>query len=942
MDPDQWKQSGAADHYFVAPGVRNSTALGIETKTPATLFWNRTLVLDWEGGASYLVACAFQGELHGVDNGINIVLRFRDAQGRLISGGTTYIDKRLFAPWCNMLGYIDTRGTWQEYRWVVEVPEGTATVDVHLGAMSASGRVLFDDLRIVKVASAEERKAFYDQRLQRAQQRVSEDLTKIIRNANTFREKTLAYYEESRNRAEDKFRQVVAILDQWITPQLQGQTLDGSANHGNFRAGTTMWDYRTSAELSYVLSVLYNLPESKFYQDQRVLEALKAAGEFIAKGFLPRGDVPGHPNDSYKDENVNRFTLCAWVDAYIMIAPWLSEEEHIQWLTSFFLGAEYQLEQYALRPVYYPNMDAAFTLCVGLIGSLFEEPVWQRAAAYRGEGLRDFIRPQGAYEYMAQWNPVPVYQDVTVMYLGRYWRLLEEESIGDQLAQTRDYYPTFCEVSGFLSNGLNTHWKQPAYPEEQGWEYYVHPAGPELIAYLTDCPYNAYIAQLNLSRANGYWGALMLQWLTDLAPEAPLDIPVSPSPDIQGFLTKSEGFSGYITGADEPRFNFATAVVVESNRASQFLGTWYQFQHQGRTYALHTHHRQISQNVGEQLAVQHTVSTLQYNTSGLPQVAPVTIQETWILGQDFLIGCDWVEFTEDCPGSELILAYRFNQGATSLSPNAGKISFRYGGLAAELRADARWDRNFERGFVVDLAPGSYRLDVYTANFQFRREPVDVFVNGIPVGRIEGGEMGEKTVESFDVVIEEGQLRLSFHEERSWGVALVGLGLYRQDTQEMVYQFDFTQGSGAAVSGWIPVPGTTVYNPTRGYGWTEDVGRYVRTSGEGGIWGTWVYIPFLRNLTIPVLSITDPETKARLSASIVVVPFQNRERLPELVVKEQEELLGFVLEGEYVVVNRSNQEIGIKEALQRLYPDLSVTTEGTIAPFGTLILKEGLE
>jgi hypothetical protein len=372
----------------------------------------------------------------------------------------------------------------------------------------------------------------------------------VSKEREAIRQRWLA----SRERARERYAKVVDVLVKDVEALLNGRNADGP--RAGVWGGESEWHFRETGEKALMLAVAASLPDSRYAEDGRLVEAVATALDYLA-----RTDRNGQWHTS--DTNVSRFCLAPAAEAFITLSDRLPEARFEDWVAMFRRAGAYQMKTFLPRTNWgngrYPNMDAYFVLSTSLSAVICDEPSWIEACRGVTTRLQEFcLMPDGAYEYVDGWNPVPVYQDIIPTILGRYWLLTADPKAEEQLRATVEYYPWYSEVSGACDNGITPFIKHY-------WGYDGAFAAAEFTTFLTGDGRNRTVADLRLARTgDGYWAALSAQWLSAVEP-APLPTDfVREASEIHGFQMRTEGrFTAWLTGRSSAHDTLLSIVASE-------------------------------------------------------------------------------------------------------------------------------------------------------------------------------------------------------------------------------------------------------------------------------------------------------------------------------------------------------------------------------------------
>ena len=96
------------------------------------------------------------------------------------------------------------------------------------------------------------------------------------------------------------------------------------------------------------------------------------------------------------------------------------------WLRQTRTALEFQLREYGQRTDrdwstvaagHYPNMDAAYTLIMGIAGELYDDPRYTESAREFMRALEESLLPDGGFNYISVSNEVYQYHEIVVKWV---------------------------------------------------------------------------------------------------------------------------------------------------------------------------------------------------------------------------------------------------------------------------------------------------------------------------------------------------------------------------------------------------------------------------------------------------------------------------------------------------------------------------------------------
>lgn len=391
----------------------------------------------------------------------------------------------------------------------------------------------------------------------RAQSYLDYDL--IATNAAEQRGILLERLDASRETAPGPYDQLLTTLSDELDRALNA--LEGS--------GSSNWRFRTLGEALFQVAVLWVAPDSPYQDSPELLAGIIEGLDYLTENQ----STDGSWQDG--DPNIERFTLMPAIDALVLASERLSlMEEWSSWVDMLYSAGAHQRGTYPAdsRFRHYPNMDAYYAACMILLGILSGDTDWIiegrttiDASAHR------CLHSDGAFEYTAGLNPVPVYQDVTLAMLGRMYLATLDDSFIEYIAPSSEYYTYYPEVSGATDAGM-----VPFYKHYWNYGNLASPrtsspivSAPELVAFLTGDRRCAALAQRRIDNyaarpgtAAHYYHALSLLWLSGVpTEELPREF-LRSSPGIAGFEQRVGGnWTTWITGRRAPRDSVVSALA---------------------------------------------------------------------------------------------------------------------------------------------------------------------------------------------------------------------------------------------------------------------------------------------------------------------------------------------------------------------------------------------
>jgi len=140
----------------------------------------------------------------------------------------------------------------------------------------------------------------------------------------------------------------------------------------------------------------------------------------------------------------------------------------------------------------YPNQDVFHLYEMALAHHFWGDEKYKRSADETLQALWDHLLPDGGLNYIGPETEIPVYHDVNVQWIARYYKLTGDEGARDLLARTVDYYPLVSSNEG-----------RPEYYSDCWWKHYWsdgQACGPEIVAGITGDGRNKWLANRLLER----------------------------------------------------------------------------------------------------------------------------------------------------------------------------------------------------------------------------------------------------------------------------------------------------------------------------------------------------------------------------------------------------------------------------------------------------------
>lgn len=266
------------------------------------------------------------------------------------------------------------------------------------------------------------------------------------------------------------------------------------------------------------------------------------------------------------DPNVDRFVLHALVDAlYRLRKAGLYPERMDDWLRQTRKALEFQLREYGQRTDrdwstvaagHYPNMDAAYTLIMGIAGELYDDPRYTESAREFMRALEESLLPDGGFNYISVSNEVYQYHEIVVKWVARYFQVTGDPLAEEVLARTANYYPLYLAPPGIPERTSHVWWKHSG-------PLTASPAGPEIVASFANDGRNKWLAQRLLSNLTPYDAYYAVDfWRPDIEPVAPADRYVLYDGNISGVRGRFGDFS-WVGTLGVSQDAFAGAVIAD-------------------------------------------------------------------------------------------------------------------------------------------------------------------------------------------------------------------------------------------------------------------------------------------------------------------------------------------------------------------------------------------
>ena len=221
------------------------------------------------------------------------------------------------------------------------------------------------------------------------------------------------------------------------------------------------WILPELAGMALLLGYAWNSPQAKSFRRNEVWDQLvKLINRLLnsCHGGKWWRELPGTG-----DHNINRFTLVAVTDLYLLIGPYLGEELKKKYLKVIEQAAEVQVGEHDQDSNRsrgkYPNMDAYFMLIMEECSRILNRSDHHvRAMNFLGY-LEDCLFDGGGFVYFMGTNECEVYHQLAVMTLVRLWELTRSRRVLELLRKTLAYYPNAVEPTGVVEYYTDPFWK---------------------------------------------------------------------------------------------------------------------------------------------------------------------------------------------------------------------------------------------------------------------------------------------------------------------------------------------------------------------------------------------------------------------------------------------------------------------------------------------------
>ncbi|MDF2923497.1 MAG: repeat-associated core domain protein [Paenibacillaceae bacterium] len=317
-----------------------------------------------------------------------------------------------------------------------------------------------------------------------------------------------------------------------------------------WNATDNTWAIGDSTGYAYLLGYAYHNQESIYYGNaearNRAVLAFNYAVDFEIEG------TGSWANERDWDPNIDRFSLPALIDAYVLLKNDVDAGTETKWREFLRRAAYYQMQtypydQYATE---YPNQDQDYVQIVGSIGALLNDQTLLDEAHRMLLESQDDINANGGLNYIIKSNPSTGYQAHIKNWV-RYYQFTNDATVLSYLEQIKPYYPLAVDY-----NGTSEYASSPQ--QKQGWADREEPVSADMVAYYTGDGQNKMVANIekeSYTRKNpvglvGGLAAYVLSQGMDTSHIAPVKLPdygVIQDPDVRGFRGRWGNFSVVLT-----------------------------------------------------------------------------------------------------------------------------------------------------------------------------------------------------------------------------------------------------------------------------------------------------------------------------------------------------------------------------------------------------------
>ncbi len=210
---------------------------------------------------------------------------------------------------------------------------------------------------------------------------------------------------------------------------------------------------------------------------------------------------------STADPNSDRFALGPLMDAVYWLRRLPGMDEHWRrWELPLRSLVDFQYQNWGhykeqnrtdniawgSSAYHYPNQDVFHLIEMALAYKFWGDEKYHADVAATLDGLQAHLLPNGGFHYIGPETEIPVYHDLNIVWLARYYSLTGDARAREILEATRPYYPSVYSLEG-----------RPEYYTDCWWKHYWtdgQATGPEIIAGLTGDRHNKWLANRLLER----------------------------------------------------------------------------------------------------------------------------------------------------------------------------------------------------------------------------------------------------------------------------------------------------------------------------------------------------------------------------------------------------------------------------------------------------------
>jgi len=217
--------------------------------------------------------------------------------------------------------------------------------------------------------------------------------------------------------------------------------LDSQKANGQF--GTEPW-IPADQNVLLPLSAAWELPDSPYFRDDRVLESIVRGGNAL----INQQDADGAWTNRKKEgstwgQHHTPWTYSRWIRAYHLIRAAVDEPSRKRWDEALLLGFEAISKAYFTRM---HNQPAHFAMALYCAGEVFGRAEWKKQSAEFMARVADDQTPHGWWAEHG--GPVVSYNFVYMEALGTYFGMSGDEYVLDALDRGARYHANFTYPDG--------------------------------------------------------------------------------------------------------------------------------------------------------------------------------------------------------------------------------------------------------------------------------------------------------------------------------------------------------------------------------------------------------------------------------------------------------------------------------------------------------------